>query len=366
MKKKNDFLTPSNLAQFETGGTPAIPARPTEEVLPPDVAGPPAPATAGQAAVPGRIDPQALLAGAVRAGVVDPLAFAKEQITANQPKFAPSRSPGYFQNGQWVATPENQPAPAVSPLARLQNERDAIAARNPNDPRLKQYDQYIAKLSTHAPAASTNVYSGSVTPGVDAQGNSVFIQPSPKADTPPRVVEGVFPPDRVDQRKAAAADIEQGNLARSVRQRITKMSALIQQNPTSVGLAGAARRVGEAVSGVGESLGTPAVPTPAIDFQNEQALLLADVRRLVEKDPNLSKDERERLYQTLGGGMFQTPSSAVRALQGVLQYVESKKKTPSQGRARSLARPKTETEFNALPSGAEYIDPDDGKPYRKP
>jgi hypothetical protein len=31
----------------------------------------------------------------------------------------------------------------------------------------------------------------------------------------------------------------------------------------------------------------------------------------------------------------------------------------------SVARPKTDAEFNALPRGARYIDPDDGKEYRK-
>jgi hypothetical protein len=31
----------------------------------------------------------------------------------------------------------------------------------------------------------------------------------------------------------------------------------------------------------------------------------------------------------------------------------------------SVARPKTDAEFNALPRGTRYIDPDDGKEYRK-
>jgi hypothetical protein len=34
--------------------------------------------------------------------------------------------------------------------------------------------------------------------------------------------------------------------------------------------------------------------------------------------------------------------------------------------AQNIARPSTEEEFNALPSGAMFIDPDDGKQYRKP
>jgi hypothetical protein len=35
------------------------------------------------------------------------------------------------------------------------------------------------------------------------------------------------------------------------------------------------------------------------------------------------------------------------------------------GGGGAIARPKTDAEFNALPKGARYIDPDDGKEYRK-
>jgi len=37
-----------------------------------------------------------------------------------------------------------------------------------------------------------------------------------------------------------------------------------------------------------------------------------------------------------------------------------------QDEAETLFRPQTEEEFNQLPSGSIYIDPDDGKRYRKP
>ena len=89
----------------------------------------------------------------------------------------------------------------------------------------------------------------------------------------------------------------------------------------TVGPLGLASRVGETARGAVSA----DAPTPAIDFKNEQSLLLADVRKMVEKDPNLSKDERERLYETLGGGIMQTPGSSIRTLNNVLNYVESKK-----------------------------------------
>jgi hypothetical protein len=64
-----------------------------------------------------------------------------------------------------------------------------------------------------------------------------------------------------------------------------------------------------------------------LDYQNNLRLLLADVRKVVEKDPNLSNQERQALYESLGGGTFQTPGSALRALNNVMEFVERKKLT---------------------------------------
>ncbi len=126
------FNTPENLAQFQTGGTPAQ----SVPVPVPGLEGVTLPAT------PGRLDPQRLLQGAAAAGLVDPMTYAKEQITENKPQFAPSRSPGYFQNGQWVATPENR-ASDQTPVAKLLAEKAALP---PDDPRHAIYAQAI----THA------------------------------------------------------------------------------------------------------------------------------------------------------------------------------------------------------------------------
>jgi hypothetical protein len=74
-------------------------------------------------------------------------------------------------------------------------------------------------------------------------------------------------------------------------------------------------------------IAVPDMPTPALDYQNDLRLLLADVRKVIEKDPNLSNQERQNLYETLGGGTFQTPGSAFRTLNNVLEYMENKKMT---------------------------------------
>ncbi|MNV88462.1 hypothetical protein D3C71_1826750 [compost metagenome] len=39
--------------------------------------------------------------------------------------------------------------------------------------------------------------------------------------------------------------------------------------------------------------------------------------------------------------------------------------TASGGQSQQAARPNSEADFNALPAGALYIDPDDGRTYRK-
>jgi hypothetical protein len=107
----------------------------------------------------------------------------------------------------------------------------------------------------------------------------------------------------------------------SVRTRVQSMTKKLQENSFLVGPAGVARKVVETGVGVVQ----PDIPTPAIDYNNELKLLVADVRKVVERDPNLSNEERRNLHETLGGGVFQTPGSAVRALNNVLEYVENKR-----------------------------------------
>lgn len=85
--------------------------------------------------------------------------------------------------------PQPQRPVQESPLARLMRERDSLPE---GDPRRVAYDRHIEKLSTHQPPV--NVYSQTLTPGVDAAGKPVFVQSSGRPDTPPKIVEGVSPP----------------------------------------------------------------------------------------------------------------------------------------------------------------------------
>jgi hypothetical protein len=206
-----------------------------------------------------------------------------------------------------------------SPIGKLMRERDALP---PGDPRRQLYDKAIEKQSTHQPGV--NVYSGSLTPGVDTTtGQPVFVQPSGREGVEPRVIRGVAPIPKAGDEKQAQAEREAEATVESVRARITAMSAQLQGNAGLVGPAGIARRVGESAAGVV----APGIQTPALDYQNNLRLLLADVRKVVEKDPNLSNQERQALYESLGGGTFQTPGSALRALNNVMEFVERKKLT---------------------------------------
>ena len=298
--------------------------------------------------------------------VADVAKYLAEERAANKP--VSIGSGGLRMPGGEIIPPTARPQTAQpqqpSSLSRLLAERDALPE---GDPRRAIYDQGITHATNpqqqriivppQQPAAHFER-------GVDEQGRQVvhvFDRKGQLIRTTPLETKPAGNAAAAARKSASDAEAEQ--TVASVRNRIAKLSTLVQQNPTAVGLAGAARQIGEMVAGVGESLGGPVVPTPALDFANEQALLLADVRKMVEKDPNLSKDERERLYQTIGGGIRQTPSSAIRAMNYVLQFVEGKKLTG--GSRQAPKQIQNDAEFQQLPSGTEFIAPD-GSRRRKP
>lgn len=83
----------------------------------------------------------------------------------------------------------NPPRPAQDPeVLRIMAARDALPVGHPNRAIL---DKAIEKLTT--PNAGVNVYSTSLVPGVDDNGNPVFVQPSGQPGVAPRVVSGVRP-----------------------------------------------------------------------------------------------------------------------------------------------------------------------------
>jgi hypothetical protein len=246
-----------------------------------------------------------------------------------------------------VLKPERPRQQATPKILELMKARDALPQGHPDRAVL---DANIKKESEHQ--TPFNVFTGSLVAGVDDQGNPVFVQPSGRADTPPRIVPGVRPPPpkpTASDEKASRDQQENVATVESVRARIKSMQDKLQSNSYIVGIGGAVRRGVETAGGVV----APDMPTPALDYQNDLRLLLADVRKVVEKDPNLSNQERQNLYETLGGGTFQTPGSAFRTLNNVLGFIENKKLTgPS--RAAGIENAVKGAGWNYEPDKYEY------------
>ncbi len=230
--------------------------------------------------------------------------------------------------GRVIGTAPKQEAPAApTELTRLIAERDKLPE---GDPRRGLYDRRIAVINT-GPQTNTNIYNGGMQPGVNAQGEPAYARP--RRDGGVDIVPNFFPPEKAATTKANAADAEGQITLDSVKTRIGQMTTMLNQGgPGVTGVLSPIRRAGEAAIGA-----VTDVPTTAIDYQNNLRLLLSDTRKLVEKDPNLSKDERQALYETLGGGILQTPSSAVRTMNNVLEKVQSA--AVSRGASATRRRP---------------------------
>ena len=230
--------------------------------------------------------------------------------------------------------PAEAPKPESMPeIVRLQNYLKNLPA---NDPHRAPIEARIKLLTERpGPQAVVNMPPTSGTfQGPDGKFYIFRVGKDGKTEAVPIQTSSgdpLRPPETPAERTARADAAAQESTLEGARSRINKMVSLIQGNTGIVGPAGMVRRVGETAAGVV----APDIPTPALDFENEKSLLLADVRKLIEKDPNLSNQERQALYQTLGSGTFQTPGSAIRALNNVIGFMENKK-TTGPGRQANL------------------------------
>lgn len=332
-RRENAFRDPRNLAQFMTPGKPGIQPDPQEFEQAADRGMPPPVASPGQ---PGRIDPKRLLEGALAAGVIDPLAYAKEQITENKPQFAPRDSPGYFQGGKFIQTPvTKEPS---DPLSKAIAGRDALAAQNPNHPLLPKFNDYINKLSTHQPPV--NVYSGSLTAGVDEYGRPIFIQPSGRGNVPPRKVAGVYPPERADQRKASEKESQARRGFEAANKQINDLIARVDEDPTVVGAAGMVNRVIEGVRG--QIPGQESRPS-ATDFASGLALLQSTVYRDLVGSGQISAGDYKHIGEIIRGkGVLDSPQATKNALEEVRKFLSAKVPPKKQN---GVGKPKAEDFF---------------------
>ena len=274
-------------------------------------------------------DVEAAMNAALRAGRPDvaarlaPLVEAKRKAGQGQPIGAG----GLRMPSGEIVPPADRPKEFAPPeIVKLHEYLNSLP---PNDPRGTAVKARIKKLTERDPGVTVNMPASSQTVvGPDGKFYQFRIGKDGKTEAIPiqtATGDPLKPPPSAADSKTAAEAAEGKATIESVRDRIGKMSALIRRSPTAVGPAGMVRRGVEAAGGVVEGLGGPGFGTDAISLENQQALLLADVRKLIEKDPNLSNQERERLYQSLGGGFIQTPTSAIQAMSEVMRYVEGKK-----------------------------------------
>ena len=190
-----------------------------------------------------------------------------------------------------------------------------------------QIEARLKMMQERPPGTVVNMPSSSDTmKGEDGKYYKVRIGKDGKMEAIPLQVGNtpLSPPPTAADKKATSDKLEDEQSVAGIRARINKMGSLIQGGSVTggvVGPQGAVARVAETGIGIVD----PAAKTPALDYDNEKSLLLAEVRKMVEKDANLSNQERATLTQTLGGGLFQTPGSAARTLNNVLNYVEQKR-----------------------------------------
>lgn len=88
---------------------------------------------------------------------------------------------------------------------------------------------------------------------------------------------------------------------------------------------------------------------------NPRALISPEAQTAFDKTLSRAGVDTTAFNQSVGAQLPQTGQSAP---QGAA--------SPAPAPAPQMARPNTAAEFNALPSGSLYVDPDDGKVYRKP
>lgn len=186
--------------------------------------------------------------------------------------------------------------------------------------------------------------------------------------------------DRAAQVSAATAgaktqaevSAQQGTRARDASQVLTLLEEAERLIPGSTGSVGG--------NLVDRGLGAAGVSTPG-------AQAIAQLRtiggQLTAKMPRFEGPQSNidvALYTQMAGDLanpstpVETRLAALRTLRALSQRAAGQGSAGAQAQAAArastaspaIARPQTEADFAALPSGATFIDPDDGKTYRKP
>jgi chemotaxis protein histidine kinase CheA len=168
----------------------------------------------------GAMQPKQLEIGAVNLADLTP---------ASAKKFAASGDP---KDIEYAVEPTS--TSGLTTLSKLYTERNALIAKNPNDPFIKTIDAAIAKEITPARGATVNVTNryGAPMAVEDAQGNPVLIQPS-QTGGPPSVVKGFTPPPS----KGTAPTVSEATSGWNISRIVNAANAIqlaIEKDPSAI------------------------------------------------------------------------------------------------------------------------------------
>jgi len=136
-------------------------------------------------------DPEKAMAALIQSGNVAAAAklapIVEQRRKANAPHVLAPGAQLVSPQGGIIASAPTKPD-AEPEIVRLQKYLTGLPA---GDPRRVPVERRIQMLGEKQ--GGVNVYSGSLTPAIDDQGNPIMVQPSGRADVPPRIVPGIRP-----------------------------------------------------------------------------------------------------------------------------------------------------------------------------
>jgi len=207
---------------------------------------------------------------------------------------------------------------------------------------------------------------GRLEQGIDAQGNPVFFQSGTETGQAPSIVQGITPPQ-----SEASINRETKQLERDEKSELRQEAKKQQAGIVSFDINRALQQSENAfTTGFTGSIASAVPGTAAFDLRSTLDTIKANI--------GFDKLQSMRELSPTGGALGSVSENENRLLQSVLGSVEqSQSKDQLQfnlNRAQiifdaiingSAAIPFTEEQFNALPSGTRYIDPDDGQLHEK-
>lgn len=248
---------------------------------------------------------------------------------ANAPIVAPAGSALYRagEDAPFSTVPTKEPTGPEIVQLQGAKERYLKAGVPADSPLIKELDSRIAKLNTPPAGVTVNMPGSSDTVqgqdgrfykfqvGKDGQVRAVPIQTT--------TGEPLRPPQTPSERKAEQESKETIADLGEIERLGSELDTLVQKHQgVLTGVVGPQAIVGRFRDIAAGSLGAD---TPTIDFANKSKLFLSSVRKMVEKDPNLSNQERQNLMEAIGTGFWQTGSSSIRARQDVMTYVKNRR-----------------------------------------